>query len=207
MMRRSWLLPCLATPLLWTAALGQSALVAVSHSDPGGMILPGETIHVTVFMSWTPPGTQLAGLAGGIRTESAGVGSQGMISNRVSVFQSGIFANLGTIVGDDIVGIDLASVPAFFLAWLPHPWGWSGGFNAFEHDWTAPATPGVYHISFVPSPLHPDVQIYPSVSSVNPVEVPTTYIGTSITVIPAPGGLALLCVPAITCRRQRRPSA
>lgn len=204
MTHRAHQLAFLSLGLLSSACLAQSAVMTVSHNDLDGIILPGQTIHVTLRISWLPAGTQLAGFVGELRTEPVGLGGQGTIANRSSTWsQPSALIHLGSTSGDDIVGIDVASIPAFFTPMVLPPWGTHTGFNAFEHDWTAPATPGLYAMSFVPAPLRPNVLIYPSSISPNFAEAATTYVGTSITVTPAPATLALLAAVPFAIRRCR----
>ncbi|MCA9287146.1 MAG: hypothetical protein KDA05_01090, partial [Phycisphaerales bacterium] len=53
-------------------------------------------------------------------------------------------------------------------------------------------------------PIAPNVRLYPSISTPAFVEAQTTYIGTSILVIPAPGGVAVLGLVGLAQPRRRR---
>ncbi len=189
--------------LLATPALAQTATVTVSHNDPDGIVEPGQTIRLSMHLTWTP-NMQLAGFAGQFRIDPATTGADGTITNRLSAFWPGALVNLGLIQRDDIVGIQVASIPHFFTPMVTPPWANWGGLDAFSHDWIAPATPGQYNIAFLADPVAPNVRLYPATVSANFVEAQTTYIGASITVTPSPASLITLAAASLIHSRRRR---
>lgn len=192
-----------------SSAVAQTATIAVTHDDPDGVILPGETVRITMRISWTPA-VQLAGFAGDLRADPVGPGAPGTISNRFSRFLPSALTINGSVVADDILGIDIASTPGFFTPMVWPPWGSYTGFDAFAHDWTAPSSPGNYRFGFSPRDDRPNVRLYPSWSSPAWIEAPTTYLWASLTVIPGPGSpvvvlLGLAVLHRNTCRSSNRP--
>ncbi|MCA9287035.1 MAG: hypothetical protein KDA05_00535 [Phycisphaerales bacterium] len=188
-------LPCFA----------QSATVRVSHDQMGGTVMPGETIRITANIAWEGA-AQWAGLKG----EFLAVGDAGAASNVGSPIHPSVTVTLGFPDGGSVKGFDVASTPAYFTGGIvpPLPWSLSAtGSNEFLwYDWTAPSvsSPTTISFDFVAHPIAPNVRLYPTSASPAFIEAPTTYIGTSILVVPAPAGLALLGVGAIGARRRAR---
>jgi hypothetical protein len=124
----------------------------------------------------------------------------------VSEYSPGALVNLGTVVGDDVMGIDIAVTPWFFQGGMMYPPSNNyTGLMFTGYDWTAPQAPGEYRFTFQPSPLAPNLRVYPSTGSPNFIEVPTAYLSATLTVIPgAPTVGALVAGMAIAGRRRRR---
>ena len=194
-----------------TPALAQlGAWVTVSHNDPDGIVLPGQTINVRVDVTWTPGSSNqwilFAGLAGDVLPSP----SVGTSSNITSVFVPSGLVSLGHASQGGVVGVSVANPPNFGLGgcypWPPPAQGPSslaGPFVAF--DWTAPLdAPGAVTFAFAASASVPNVRLFPSTTSPAFIEVPTAYVPVTLTVVPGPGTLGLLgLISAVGGRRRR----
>lgn len=89
-------------------------LVSIEHlgGGPAVVAMPGEAVRVRYEVSWGPSTAQLIGMAGDMVCEPIGGGMSGIVSNITSEFTPGTSINLGTVVGDDILGFEVWSVPA-----------------------------------------------------------------------------------------------
>ncbi|MCB9840381.1 MAG: hypothetical protein H6809_01855 [Phycisphaeraceae bacterium] len=181
------------------AATAQTATVIVSHDDPDGLVEPGQAVRIGVMVDWTG-GIQLAGLAGSLGpTPDVGIASS------PSSPLGGPLVNVGTPLGGGIVGYDVASIPPFFTAGPNVIPSWAfPPIPVLEYTWTAPATPGVVEFDFTPRALAPNVRLYTSLLSIAPVEAQTTYVGTSLTVVPGVGVLWAFGAAAVVVGRRRR---
>lgn len=207
-----------------TAALGtlstcapvahaQPALLEVALTDPGtnasvSVVEPGESVRVTATLSWQP-GVQLAWIAGDMICQPIGAGGEGIVSNLFSQFVPNFQVTLGTVVGDDIVGLNARSTPSFFTGggWITPPFANWNGLIVYRYDWAAPAEAGQYTFEFVPvapAPGEPPVAVYPSIASPIPSPMPTTPVGATLTVVPTPAALAPLALAAIVAPTRRR---
>lgn len=195
-----------------SVAAAQSATVTVSHDDPDGIVLPGQTINVRVEVAWTGGSTsnwiRFAGLSG----DALPTPRVGSSSNITSVFQPNGLISLGQPGQGGVLGVDVAITPIF--GWGCYPWPppatgpttLAGPLVAF--DWTAPTDfSGPVTFAFDPSPTSPSVRLYPSQSSPAWVEAQTTYRPVSITVIPAPAGLWIAGATLAAGARRSRPPA
>ncbi|MEZ6235443.1 MAG: hypothetical protein R3B68_14750 [Phycisphaerales bacterium] len=188
-----------------------SALVATGLTDPTSgtpvsSIAPGQTVRVRTIVSWDLPGSQLAGIAGDLlATPLVSGGADGLVSGVFSEFDPGGTIVLGAVVGDDVLGLDVA--PVFCLTGLCHPVAFqSTGIALVGYDWTAPATPGDYRFGFAPAAGRESVRIYETMASPAFSLAATTYTPATLTVVPAPGVLLVGGAAAVFApRRSRRP--
>ena len=199
------LVKMLAVAGLALPCFAQTATVRVSHDQMAATVMPGETIRLTANIAWEGA-VQWAGLKGDFRaTNDLGVAAS--IGSPPGL-QPGMLAHLGTPVGGSIVDFDVASVPAYFTGGIVPPLPWSAGAMGADflwYDWTAPSVtqPTVIQFDFIADPIAPNVRLYATAVSPAFIEAPTTYIGTSILVIPAPAGLPILALAALAPRRRR----
>ena len=192
-------------------AHAQTATVRTALTDPATnlpmpLALPGQVVRVDTVVSWSPSGSQMAGLKGDMFSTPVIGGAVGTVSNRRSDYTPGSLVNLGSVVGDDILGIDIAVTPAFFTGGIFVPPSWnSNGLLIIGYDWTVPNDVGLYEFKFQPDPLAPNFRLYPSTVSPAFIEVPTTYLSATLTVVPAPASLAVICAAPLILNRRRRP--
>lgn len=181
------------------SSLAQTAVVTVVHDDPDGFVEPGQAVRIGVMVDWAG-GIQLAGLAGSLGpTPDVGVASV------PTTPLGGPLVNVGAPLGGGIVGYDVASIPPSFTAGPSIIPGWAfPPIPVLEYTWTAPATPGVVEFDFVASPLAPNVRLYTSLVSPAFTEAQTTYVGTSLTVVPGVGSVWMLGAAAAALARRRR---
>jgi len=189
---------------------GQSAVVRLDHDDPDGIVMPGETVGLTLSTSWqsAPPiyALSLHRIEGDIlASPNAGTATNHLVPPVLGNYP-GSSLNPGTPSNGSIVGIALDQGG---LTWYgfgqfpPFPWGNSTGITLLTFDWTAPSTPGEIQFGWVASsslPL-PEMAWLPA-----PIlrPIPTTYLGASLTVIPAPSiAAALLAAGLVLCPRRR----
>ena len=184
-------------------AFAQSAVIEVVHDDPDGVVLPGETVRVTVLASFSGA-LMLAGLSG----DAINSGVEGEASSLSSWYPRGALVNWGTPIGGSVYGLEIATTPPVFggcgIIW-PHC-GWNTDVHMLEFDWQAPdvAAPSHANFDFVVSPTLPGLLVYASMNSPTWTVLPTTYIGTSLTVLPAPGSASLLAALGLFAARRRR---
>lgn len=191
----------------------QQAMVVVSHSDPDGIVEPGQTVEITTTVSWTSAYVLSFSLIKGDVRASADVGlaanprfpysSYG--TNQVQVI------NPGAAAAGSVVEIEIASGDVGWIVWsIPIPWPWnvSSGIEVHRFDWTAPSTPGVVAFDFVPEPSYPEpwFGVWPMTWPLT-TTLPTTFVGASLTVIPAPGAGAALMLGLAGASLRRRRSA
>lgn len=187
---------CLAHP----GALGVVVTVLVSHNDPDGIVNPGQVVHIDAVLSWTSSANQFAGARGGL-IASPNVGAGSAIQ---SAYVPGALVNLGQINGGSLVGLDIAQTPAFFTGgFMVPPSGQYLGFELVSYDWTAPTSgfEGEVLFDFVAHPNKPNIEFFGS----GPLWVPpmTTWIGTSLTVVPTPPTIGAFGILALARHRRR----
>lgn len=173
------------------------------HSDPDGIVLPGETVSVRASVTWSSA-IQFAGLHGDARaTNDLGVASS--IGSALGGPLPPLWV-FGVPAGGSVVGFDVATTPAFFQGSPSWYLFQNTGFDVLKFDWTAPtvAVPTVVRFDFVAASIAPNVRLYPSTNSPAFVDAQTTYIGTSILVLPAPGGVLVLAAAGLASARRRR---
>lgn len=194
---------------VWSAAalpcLAQQAMVVVSHNDPDGLITPGQSVQITTTVSWQGA-TFLEEIRGSVRAgPDIGVASS-------NVFPHATYASVplttivdpGEAMGGSVNNMHLFAAAAVWVATFSQaaPWQFRLGFDVLRFDWTAPATPGVVEFDFSPDQILPQPTFLgPSVS---PFTLPTTYFGTSLTIIPAPASAAVLAIAGAALGRRRR---
>lgn len=187
--------------------LGQTATLTVSHDDPDGIVTPGQTVRIKATLAWT--GQSGFGYAiGSVRvTDDAGTASNpsfpyNFLQGPATVVQPGTPAG-GSIL--DVV-IQSGDVRPWFGSPPLHPWGLQTGLVLTQYDWTAPTTAGVLEFQWIPGPANPlpVVVLYSTGSS---LAIPTTYFGTSLTVVPAPASALLFASGMLAALRRQRPGA
>ena len=191
-----------------------TATVTTTLTDPTTNLpvataVPGQIVRMRTIVSWTPQGTQFAGIAGSFYCNPDNPdGDPGVASARFSDYASGGLVTLGVLENtDDIIGINIAQTPAFFTGGflVPPSANWMG-ITIAGYNWEAPSTPGLYNFAFQFSPIAPNVRIYPSTSSPQFVEAPTTVVGATLLVIPSPSAaLAFVLAPMLIAHRRRSP--
>lgn len=195
-----------------TDAHAQSGALTFTLTDPLtslpiSRVLPGQAARVTLTLTWEPH-MQLAGIAGDILCQPVGIGGEGVVSDRFSEFRAGGLVTLGSVVGDDIIGLNAASTPAFYTpgGWYFPPWGNNNGLIVERFDWTAPHAAGLYSFDFNPRPLYPGgpaLAVFPSIHSPQFALLPTTTTAATLTVVPGPHAAAVICLVAWAKRRKR----
>ncbi|MEZ6234077.1 MAG: hypothetical protein R3B68_07800 [Phycisphaerales bacterium] len=198
MLWKSLGIACFALP-----CSAQSATVRVSHDHAGATVVPGESLRIVATVSWQGA-LQWAGLKGDLLAS----GDLGQAANVGSEVMPGIFVTLGAPAGGSVKGFDVASAPVSYFGpgFPPVPFANATGVEFLWFDWTAPPVtePTEITFNFAADPIAPNVRLYPNpVLSPAFIEAPTTYIGTSILVIPAPVGLPILALAALAPRRRR----
>ncbi|MEZ6232724.1 MAG: hypothetical protein R3B68_00910 [Phycisphaerales bacterium] len=190
-----------------SAALAQTAALRITHEAPGGIVQPGQTIAVTATLTWTEP--MLFWRIEGDLTASpnSGAAANNAFGHPVTPAANTIL-DPGVPSGGSVLGVEVQSgvVPLFGPPY-PAPW-WPGaaGLRVLEFEWTAPLDPGPVEFNWIEQGnsgptffigLNPNAQT-----------VPTTYVGATLTVVPAPSaGLALAAAGVAATGRRRRPSA
>lgn len=179
-------------------AHAQSVTITASHDDPDGIVAPGQGVTISFNIFHT--GFHSVGDWSG---DAAIAPAGGTVTNPVYAVGSP-FVTTGTPGPGGITGIAFQGLPPAFAG--------GGGFNPpwlyedFEFlrcTWTAPSEPGVYNFDWTPAPQFPVVQGYQTTVSVALTPYPTTYLGATLTVIPAPAAAPLLLAAALAPRRRR----
>ncbi|MCA9286930.1 MAG: hypothetical protein KDA05_00010 [Phycisphaerales bacterium] len=196
---------CVTIPGVFATA--QTATVDVSHNDPDGVVLPGETIRITARHARSGS-SFLAGIGGDLRaTGDLGSASNVYSDLRLLVHSQIYPASHGTAAGGSVVGIsyEFVSHPLFVTSVQP-PYVMWPGIEALSYDWTAPVVSQPTTVSFdwVPSAAFPDVYaIIPPYNELHWAFLPTTYTGTSLIVLPTPATLGVLGLGFFVPRRRR----
>lgn len=200
-----FVVPCVAVP---PAAKAQTALVAVSHDDLDGLVLPGETVRVRVLHSRSGDSI-LAGIGGSLLAS----GNLGIATNLFTQLipsppDPGYSNSLGSPVGGSVTGIlhEFHAHPIFTF-WI-HP-GYLAltGVEVLSFDWTAPLVgqPTTVNFDWEPSAQYPNVRaIVPPYGGFHWAFLPTTYTGASLTVLPTPASMGIAaCAALLTASRRR----
>lgn len=184
-------LVCMASP-----CLAQSATVTAMHNHPTGLVQPGETVRISFSTTWTGA-LQLARHVG----DAVASPDIGIASNHGGEVGQGPLVYYGAPSLGSVRGVDVGSGV---------PWSWPNPFwtvqpvTFLSYDWTAPQEAGLVEFNWVPSPDLPDAVFYMTSMSITYSPLPTTYIGTSLVVVPAPGGAAAVVAGAVLAWARRR---
>lgn len=198
----------LSSVAISAGCFAQTGAITVTQSDPTGIVLPGETIRVTVTRSWSisQPPIFLARLAGDAVTTPSG----GVISGLSSPYvPSPPFATVtpGVIVGGGVLGMDI-EFPLHPVGVAPgaitSQWG-AASVEVMSFDWTAPSvgSPTAFDFGWHADPAHPLLEVWSAVLP-TPFAIPTNYVGTSVLVVPAPAASGVLLLAGLAAGRRRR---
>ncbi|MCA9287500.1 MAG: hypothetical protein KDA05_02880, partial [Phycisphaerales bacterium] len=152
---------CPVLPVLFgTAAIAQTATVGVSHNDPDGIVLPGESVRVTAWHARSGSSI-LAGIGGDLRaTDDLGVASNTYSDLRLALHGPSFPASHGSAIGGSVFGVsyEFVSHPGFGPI-VPPAYNYWPGVVALSYDWTAPVVlqPTTVSFDWVPSAAFPDV--------------------------------------------------
>jgi len=186
-------------------ACAQSAIMRVSHNDPDGIVERGQTVQITAMLSWQPSGVFWE-IAGEVRS----TGDLGVASSPAFPYNVGASPNrviqAGTPAAGSILDVHIVNGDAGFLGGWPlfPPWGNASGLIITRYDWTAPGTLGVVGFDWIGEPALPwQPTIYPLGSFTPLMPIGTTYVGTSLTVVPGVGSGVVLAAGLAMGRRRR----
>ena len=197
-------------------ALAQTASVEVTHDHPTGVVEAGEVVQISVRLKWTGDLLVHSIVGDAIASPDLGTASNQAFLPGGPVSLPLTIVNLGVAQAGSVLGIDIQSgyhpgspnMPIGYAPWVTY---YSGGMpigdiGFLRYDWTAPSQPGVVNFDWVGAASKPDPLFYkllPLPPSLTPTAFPTTYTGTSLTVIPAPSA-ALFLLGATALARRRR---
>lgn len=188
-------------------ALAQTGALTITHNDPDGLVTPGQVVEFNVALDWSDS-YFFWEIAGGVNA-SPNLGAAGNpqfgASNPPIIAATVI--NPGVASGGGVNGVHVLSgfnpgsgFPPVFAA----PW-WADGFSLLRFEWTAPANPGTVDFAWTPRPDLPNPLIFTSHLTSTPTPIPTTYLGTSLTVVPTPASfLPFAVAPFVLARTRRR---
>ncbi|MCB9840679.1 MAG: hypothetical protein H6809_03395 [Phycisphaeraceae bacterium] len=192
-----------------SACFAQTAAIGVTHGQPSGMVEPGQSIRVSATLSReNQPGqtTWLQHVAGGVRPQPD-TGTPSGFSSPFDPGNSLWSLAPGTPSGGGMAGFEV-TFNVHPVGIIQHPQIWDQSpVELFSFDWEAPAvaTPTVFEFAWEPDQTQPLVGVW-VLSSGTPLQIPTTYTGTSILVVPAPGfGSIAIGIIGVACRRRSRP--
>ena len=199
-----WRLSIAALATLGSAsdAFAQAATLLVTHDVPGGMVQPGQTVGVTATLTWSEPM-----LFWRIEGDLAASPNSGMAAN--NAFGHAVTPGANTILdpgvpsGGSVLGVEVQSgvVPLFGPPYSAPWWPGGAGLRVLEFEWTAPLDPGPVEFNWVEQGgsgptffigLNPNAQT-----------VPSTYVGTTLTVVPAPAAWMALACGTVAFQRRR----
>jgi hypothetical protein len=197
-----------ATAFFGDPAEAQTALVAVTHSDPDGLVSAGETVRIQVIHTRSNAPI-LAGIGGSLVT----TGDLGEASNLFTQLipnppEIGYVNSIGTPIGGSVHGVshEFLSHPLFVM-WIHPAYITSTGVEVLSFDWTAPAVaaPTAIDFNWTPSTQLPAVRaILPPYGQIIIEFIPTTYTGASLVVLPAPSTLVMLAALCAAGNARRR---
>lgn len=183
-------------------AHAQTATLTVAHNDPDGIVTPGQTVSITATLAWTA-NAGLGRIGGDIRaTDDRGIAANPQLPYVFNPLPAAVIQP-GTLSDGSVVDVFIQSGDSspFFGQGPVYPWGLQAGLVLTTFEWTAPTSLGPIEFSWVPDPAMPQTYMHPN-PSVGPVAFQTTYLGTSLTVVPTPASaLALLGLLALPPRR------
>lgn len=206
------LLPMFLTPFLaGTASAQQAAVVTITvngdaHHD---YMTFNDPMVIRATLTWAPAGTQFSNIRGSIVVNS-GTGTPGYglpLGDFSSDFPAGPLVNYGSLNGSTRQGMEFTALPSFFTGGVPTPP--SGNHTGIIlAEYTVFTNGPTFHgsIEWIPEVGRPNVSIYPSSTSPQFVEVPTTYVRATFTATPAPATLAALVLMGVAGPLRRRRS-
>lgn len=180
--------PLIAMAMMGAASVAkaQSAQIVLAHDDPDGIVTPGQIVHIRATLSWSGP-TEAFRIVG----DAVASPDVGLSSAATGVIGASPSLHYGLPVLGSIRGVDLVNTLWSFGF---SPWHFGGGMHFLEYDWTASIDPGIVEFNWTPHPQFPTPLFFTSTFTTIPL--PTTYVGTSVTVIPGPGTPAVLAALA-----------
>jgi hypothetical protein len=183
-------------------ASAQSATMTVTANGSNAVnVNPGDSVTINAELSWTGA-VQFAGVKGAIRVD----GNAGAGSNFTSDFPAGLQVLYGAFNGGSREGLDFAVTPALFTGGqIIPPSGNSAGVTIGNYtlDTTGMAA-GTYNVGWAGDTAAPNVRLYLTTTSPGFVEAQSTFVGATITVVPAPASLALVGLGGLVAGRRRR---
>ncbi len=168
-------------------AIAQSATVTVSHNDPDGFVEPGQSVRVRVVVTYAQAISFWEIRGSAIAEPNVGTASNNVFPHEYPAAQQ-LIVNAGALNAGSVVDVRVRSGDNgfFFGGTTMPPWS-NPPLTILQFDWTAPSVPGDVAFDWRPYGALPQVWlIAPLVSMTSPVPAATTYLGTSLTVIPAP---------------------
>lgn len=193
--RSATLLAIVALPTLAVPARAITATVSVLADDHHNLtVQPGQPVAIDVIVTFDA--LQLANIQGDLRV----TGDAGTPSNFRFNLGAGPLIHTGSFVGGSRTGIDIASGPPLFFGVTV---GWNNPSYPLSYTLTFDQ-PGTYDIAWQAPPTAPNVRVYASFATASFVEAQTTYLGATITVLPAPASLAAVALAAFASSTRRR---
>ena len=183
--------------LAGVASAQTATVTTTANGGAAASINPGESVTIAVNVGWSG-GVQLAGLQGGTKV----AGDAGSGSNFAFNLGSGPLINTGAFTGGSRLGMDVASGPPAFFGVNPL-WSAPNPLNMMSYTLTI-SDPGVYQVIWQSPATAPSARLYENAGSISFLEAQTTYIGATITVVPAPASLALVGLGGLVAGRRRR---
>lgn len=182
-------------------ARAQDATVTLSHDDPDGIVVPGQKVRIHASLAF-PNGAIFWEIRGDVRASP----NVGVASNNVFPGQPpnpGGILNPGVVSGGSVLGFHLLSNELPGLG-TPRPQWLTSPLSVLEYDWTAPAQPGDVAFNWVAPSTQSQALFLPFFGAINPVAFNTAYIGTTLTVVPAPTALGVIAVGGVAFGMRRR---
>lgn len=191
-----------------TCSHAQSATFTISHNDPDGIVVPGQTVQLSATISWANAVLFWRSDGELIATPNIGFASNPRFGHPMSPGVPPTIIQPGTPAGGSVVDVLIQSGVAPLMPWAPLTvWAVSSGVTLLVMDWTAPQDLGLVSFGWTPSAIQPHTLLFETWGSVDPVAVPTTYIGTSLTVVPAPASCFVLILGEVVTPWTKRRRA
>lgn len=188
------------------AVCAQTATVTVAHDDPDGLVVPGQLVHLDVTVRCTDFLLFLRLDGGVFATPDVGIASNNMFGHSSPATTISTIIDPGFAVGGSVRDVRMQSgfTTIFGIPPAP-PWINAGttGLVLLRFDWTAPQALGSVQFDWSSAATALNPVFYVGSTS---VPLPTTYVGTSLNVVPAPAASGLLAVGLglTTARRRSR---
>lgn len=192
-------------------ACAQTATVRVTHDDPDGIVQPEQSVRITTTIAWQAPGQfhALYSMQGDVIASPNRGESSGNVFPYSFTPSGNTFAVPGVPFGGSVTGVHL-----FYgdLSWVlfgqppEPPWSFSTSLIVVEFDWTAPDDAGPVSFSWQPNATQPQPLVSASLWNPPVRTVTTSYVGTTLTVFPAPATLALLVIGTASRKSSLRRS-